>query len=392
MTRATLIGYHGRGNFGDDIFFDVLLEWLNQHFGATKIFVSAPKESIPSHYGSFSVQCISRRFGGIARLNWLPYGVAILRSRVVCFGGGSIFLAAPFLLGASVLFACRILRPKTPTVALGVTISENSTDNRLKSAKLFFSRFDLIVTRDDSSYQFLKSLSLRTTLVCGADLALCWPKLFTEKPQQISPPDGLRIGIFLNHPRVETSDEATQFIEAVALGLKQFSNRGVRPTITLVATCVFAKDDDRLFIKPLKMMLEQNGFDVRSACHDPNNPQAVLDIILDMHAIISSRMHPGVVALGIGTPVLHISYDQKIDDFYSSNHLDSHRLTTVQDFNADAVDSFLVEAMTDTQRQKSVKSAQQLQQASSSLNRVLADAGADLSRSPKPSKDPGGQA
>ena len=384
---ATLIGYHGKENFGDDIFFEFLSQWIGQHFNCPVLNVTCPIPIDPVSSPFNEIVPIGKSHFGISRFRWLSIAKALLRSKLACFGGGTIFQSTPCWLGGICLVAAKTINSKLKVVAIGTSFHHKATKFENLGMRFFFRRFDHILVRDDSSKAELEAIGVTKRVCMIGDIALGYAPLLSHHTVALN--DGpASLAIFLNHPRTDPSSGiAERLLDALAEGIERNVALGKIKKLIVIATCENEADGDKKYIDQfLNKLSAETKNHVQREAHRANQPKDIIETIKQCDAVISSRMHPGIAAAMLSIPVMQISYARKIPAFYDSNQLDTKWLFDVAAVTSKSVDDFVECIGASSQIEESASSQEKLRVASNNFLSALEDLAADLA-SPPAEKD-----
>jgi polysaccharide pyruvyl transferase WcaK-like protein len=328
MTKATLVGYHGRRNLGDDIFFRVACRWLEQRSGADTIFVAGLKGSVPTRLPDCAARIapFERPKAWFARSVWLRTFVRAVRSMHLVFAAGSIFTIQPFLLAYVLVRALRVLNPNIQIIALGVSIGPFRSAFDEKWCAKLMSLFDVIALRDTESLQTAARIGVQATTVLSYDLALCWPAALAA-PKHAR--EASVLGVCINEKTYlarSTHSPSTAAGETLLSALRIACEENPALKIRLLVVCSDDSDGDRKVTEELAMGLERAGIAHEIAIYDGTDPDTYMEALTTCGGIISSRMHTGVLAMMQSVPILQIAYAPKIPAFYEHCGLDPANL------------------------------------------------------------------
>jgi polysaccharide pyruvyl transferase WcaK-like protein len=319
--RILLIGYHGVGNFGDDLFLRIACEQLVARLGSIELTVSTDSaQQCPAVAGCH----IAAAYPGSARLkklDWLLLLGAALRSDAVLFCGGSIFAGQHqagfrYLLILLRLFD-RVQARNKPVFGIGLSFGPFTTSKARANTERAIQYFDRLIVRDETSYG-IAAASATGTVVCTADIALALqPELSTVRWTRHQKSEVSRIGIFVG-PGLEAG--GTTQIEALVdamLGAASNRNHSVEPTIFV--TCMDGMSSDSALAAEAARLFTTRGYSVPVHVYNPQKALNFLESMLHMDGIVTSRLHPAIVGMAVGIPVLQIDSGQpKLRDVFAT--------------------------------------------------------------------------
>jgi polysaccharide pyruvyl transferase WcaK-like protein len=117
---------------------------------------------------------------------------------------------------------------------------------------------------------------------------------------------GLSLGPGYHH---WTATEWAEFGRQLGAELTAMQAQSARPALELriFTTCNSATDGDRAVAAALQQALERPGLTIRRIDYSIGTRDAFLDALLGCDGLISSRLHPALVAMGTGIPVMQLS-------------------------------------------------------------------------------------
>lgn len=315
MKSATLVGYHGRQNLGDDIFFRIACNWLKQHAKIDRVFVAGYKNHVPETYNGLQIQAFERQGFPVARFVWLQTFFYALRSKTLLFAAGSIFTIQPFFMAYLLLLLLRILKPSMPIVAFGVSIGPLRTNfDRYWCGKLL-ALFHHIVLRDKESELLLREINPSVQAYLAYDLALTGESILTK-----SKLENPILGISLNKNvyDIQQQDGSGKTLEDnLVSAINSLTLEYPKLFVQLLVVCVDQSDGDILTAERLKKRLAEMQITTEIVAYNGIDPNDFVRKLNQCAAIITSRMHTGILAMMHQVPVFQITYARKIPDFYA---------------------------------------------------------------------------
>lgn len=230
QSDIVLLGYYGRGNFGDDVLMVVTHDVVKQAYPSHRVAVRTGKK----------IDYVERLLG--AEVQQLPFGTRD-RHRLILHGGGGTFF--DFALGGTIdKFLNRLLlaggttnyvrveaalrrlarRPRmSADVRLGMGIGVGtftSGSRKLREALPLLCDFDLLWVRDPGSVSNLKDIGATSPVVLGSDLAFLWdrwcpPSLALQPVRKLGSKP--RVGVIL---RDWPSQDGSSFAEVIKPSLE----------------------------------------------------------------------------------------------------------------------------------------------------------------------------
>lgn len=330
MGVATLVGYHGRRNLGDDLFLRIGCGFLGQN-GIKKVYVAGDFRYVPSSIDSVSLHGFERRHW-FARFVWLQIFFYALRSDVVLFCAGSIFTIQPFFLAATMLRLARLLNPKLKVLAIGVSIGPiRSSFDGFWCARML-EQIDEVVLRDNESENVLIDIGAKAKFTSGCDLALTWAGADYRKNQEFV------IGISLNRNVVGANGGMD---DTILQSISDLSKEERAVFIKILTVCADEFDGDVSVGEALLDRLRMSGLQAKLCVYTGFDLDGYLQEIATCSCVITSRMHTGILAMMSSVPVFQVVYAVKIKAFFERSGVASDFLFDPQEVNSDLVLSFL---------------------------------------------------
>lgn len=350
--RIYLTGGWGYGNLGDDAILRATLGELRRHFPGLSCTLTSfcPEETnrlnglaaIPSVHATLTPTRIAfpfhllrtcawwlcRKRGWAARL--LPGSLrthwgAICQADVVVFAGGGYFndrwfTALPARL-AEIAFARSAGKP---LVILGQTVGPFSSFVSRQWLSPVLRSFDLILYRDTQSARVLERHQVdpaRQALT--ADLAALLEVQDPAKTQLRAlwpaAPGQVVVGVTLQKFRPYESAAGTRPFRRIrsaaayrAQLLAGFRQIAAGPDIRLVF--IPSTRWDRPFCESIARILKAE-FPARIACLAAHDADAFIGLCQGVDVMISTNMHPIILAATAAAPAIALSYFYKVDDF-----------------------------------------------------------------------------
>lgn len=265
--EVAIIGWWGRGNMGDDLILANLVRWLAPHrcYAVTDHPVLYPPELDVITFAEFD-----ERAGSFD---------------LVVFGGGGV-LNDRYV--RSVLPPERVTKIRSPLYALAVGVP---TADWLEDIEYFFERCDVLSVRDERARSLLLSRHPDLDAIVVPDPGyLTEPAGVNRNPLLI----GLTIRTLARAWLLDLPDDAiTRVSDAFVRALSGLRERGLQPT-------VFAHEPRDL---ELYASLGADAVMLNSA-------NAAREIAR-AGALVTMRLHGGIVAFTQGTPVRVVDYQAK---------------------------------------------------------------------------------
>jgi hypothetical protein len=272
---VSYLGWHGRGNFGDDAIYDVVQSKLA---GAMLMDLPhLPRERIRSLAPSFSSR---------------------LRSSTLVMGGGTVVGRSNW---RRLVERALTRTSGRPGYAIGIGVEDpgfsgfrsySEKDELTKWAPLL-SRFRTVSVRGPRSAELLADI--------GLDVAVSGdPALMLPRPD-VKPTDGL-IGVNLGFGDDLWGHDPKRLASDVASAVAQLGSQGYR------FVGILMNPDDRQWTE---LALSRVTADIVL----PTNANAAASELARCSLVIVSRLHAGILAALSETPVISLEYQPKCRDF-----------------------------------------------------------------------------
>ncbi len=338
---ATVVGYHGYQNLGDDIFRRVVCEWLNGSLGITNCYISTRNDLAPLLTSRMKVLPFSTPLPRVSRLLWINIFKKSLQSNALIFSAGSIFTIQPFFLIYLVLRFLRLFRGKSLQIlAIGVSIGpfRNSIDQYwcLKGLSLM----DQVLVRDSQSKSLIDMSKESVNVTPSFDLALSWiakpsrPKLVGRAPL---------LGIAITERafgscKTEHVFNCNTMTEALHDTLAKFNEVQIK----ILCVCNDGRDGDRIISRHFHEALAKRWKSrVETIYYENDKIEEMQNLIAECASLVSARMHAGIVGMLASVPVYQISYAEKIRNFYLHSELSTRYLHDHTHFNQQSIVEFI---------------------------------------------------
>lgn len=323
---ATLVGYHGYHNLGDDIFRRLACRWLNSLLDIQTCYISTKQGATHATDSPMTVIPFSTPITRISRLLWLNVFRHSLASHTLIFSAGSIFTIQPFFLIYCVLRLLKLLRGHTLTIlAIGVSIGPFRTKRDRHWCFKCLSLMNHVLVRDAQSKRLIEGSSQPIKSTLSFDLALCCTATPTGAKSATEPP---LIGVAVTERAFGTctaahSRNCEALLQALQRTLATF--RSVR--IRILCVCTDDRDGDRNISSHLHETLSKTwGNRIEVCAYENDQVDDMVGWIAECSVLISARMHAGIMGTLASIPVYQISYAEKIRNFYRHTQLSTKYL------------------------------------------------------------------
>ncbi|MEM2136751.1 MAG: polysaccharide pyruvyl transferase family protein [Candidatus Methanomethylicia archaeon] len=320
--RVAVFGYYGAGNLGDDIILYAVINRLSRFMDKSRIVVissefKADLSFINSRYG---VEAIS-----LFRNPWHLFK-ALLSCKFLVMGGGGIVqpgltILSDFLYALLFrIFGCRVL-----LLSVGIEFPHSFSIFDKFILRLLMGISDMVTVRDLVSKAFLKSLDISKPVLLVRDLSF----LLYDDIHRIS-----KDHLFLKVPDpyvIVVLKDLQSYRKVVDLNLKSLEDSIVDLCNYLVdvmgLNVIFLvvhhgfRSDVYETVRVMKRINCKNGGRVSILIYRDLSFMELLSLISNASCVISMRFHPILLAFMVGTPIIGLSYSNKIKTFMEENYL-----------------------------------------------------------------------
>ncbi len=303
--RVALHGSYFTDNFGDILLMQIYLRWLREAVEGAEVLMPFLPAATSHH---FDVPA-GRGYG------------ALLRADALVYGGGGYFGEPPTdrrRWGARL--AARHLAPGLLAAATGREVIVNGVGAGPVSAALprwmlarVTARASQVVVRDEESLAFMRALGVaEDRLQLGADAALCLQPsdLPASAVDEIEGwlsglPAGPRLGVHLTGDSARGAGHAAAIDDVLAFA-------AARPELRVVAIT-----DQKGAAGQQAATLElSERLPGRCEAYRYQRPWPLAALLARLDLVVTMKLHVGIVAATLGTPVLSVRSHPKIERFY----------------------------------------------------------------------------
>ena len=326
---ASVVGYYGMSNYGDDLFGDVIAE--NSALLLPGFDVKIVRGLSDSQTSPDSRMTRLTRFyasnSAVGSLLRLGAGVAALfRSRSIVLGGGSVLSTV-----AGVRKIQMKLAPLSRTTfqALGVSLGPFKDSHSQQKVSEFVNTFERVVVRDNASLDFGRSFGLTNQLSMGGDLAALYrpnDSYPVEKPAEVR-----RVGVavcpFPGFGSAEAEEMAREMVDA----LQETRIPSRRDVVALLSLNNHPLHGDDALSAAMARVFRSNGIEVEMHAHSALGVSGIWACISQLDVMVAVRLHAAITAYLTGVPFVLLEYQQKCSDFLTDIGQDEHlRLSRTQ--------------------------------------------------------------
>lgn len=328
--KATIFGFHGMKNLGDDYFLKILIKIFERN-DYKEIYVSGIQENLEQ---SPNIK-VTGIFVEKMKLRWIERWLRVLyfslKSDVLIFSAGSILTILEFKFAYFIIKLLKTLKPKIKVLALGVSIGPFKNDNDKKNALKLLSLFDEILVRDEKSLEYVPS-EFPVKVIKSQDLAFTFldDSIKYKNTNKI-----INLGIALNDYHLLFGKK---FLEKEQIRnnkiielIKKLKKDNLIDTLTIFTTSSHSVYGDQRVSEYI--FKELNEFIPTKEVIYNNNFDLFIKELSKSNLIIASRLHTGFFSLAQGINTIQLSYAEKIDNFYKNMDIPGLRIYDAYEFN-----------------------------------------------------------
>ena len=354
---ASLVGWYGFENAGDDAFFAVLCKWMIQEFGVERISVSGCHSRLPKTAEQLPARIegneTERVLGRIERFFHEPKN--LFGHDVVVFGGGSIFSSRRFWWLAAQVWGLKALRllgfNRAALAGIGISIGPFRRKSHNFWCRQALRLYDVVMVRDQKSADVARSYGCRP-LIDSLDLVLALPSFYEvaervpRKANTESPAIGFSIVDRDTENGVPEIDEVKR--EAIFQSLLGLAEKYPRAQLKGFVFCKHSRAGDYAATEKILAPLREAGCQVELVEYD-NDPVRLCEQIAALDAMVCNRMHSFVFACITKTPAVMVSYAPKMVEFAKIVALSDHLFFAHDQLNSRLLQERLEQLIEDEQ-------------------------------------------
>ena len=330
--KVVISGYYGFDNCGDEAVLLAIIHCIKKLRPEVRITVLSNN---PTQ---------TRELYGVNAVNrWNPLKIAleILTCRLLISGGGSLLQdvtstkSPSYYLG--LIMIALFLRKKVMIYSQGIG-PLNVARNRTRVAKIL-NRCNAITLRDNHSAELLSDLGVRGDIpvTCDPVMALSRDDIVNEAVKE-----NLRnLGIFDNskvelNPLLFTAIRCWKDDSHIAPVAKFLDAQAREGWDVILAPAHYPEDLDAVAMLSAKMAMQPICIEKRLTANE------FLALIALTDKVFSMRLHGLICAMAMGTPMIGLSYDPKVDAFMEQCGLERYCLS-YDDFDVETAKRLVVE-------------------------------------------------
>lgn len=341
---ATLVGYHGYQNLGDDIFLRLICRWLGDSLNIKKCYLSTDSGMTDRSISGIQVIPFKNSVTSVSRLQWIGIFRKALQSDALILSAGSILTIQPFFLIYLLLRLLRYCRGKDLRImAVGVSIGPFYSIRDQYWCLKGLSLMDHVLVRDHKSKLLADTAKTSINAQVSFDLALSWNDNHgTAKVTKTG-----MIGLAITERAVgmcgdNHSSNCLTLLNALTEAMKNFGEAKVR----ILCVCNDQRDGDRPISQHFYQMLTSKwGGRIQMIYYEEEKIEEMLNAIAECSLLVSARLHAGIMGILSSVPVYQISYAEKIRNFFIHSELSTEYLFDHDKIIQQSISEFIARAM-----------------------------------------------
>lgn len=295
ISYATISGYYGYGNLGDDAILRAISQQLfsTEHPVRLTVLSRRPRETA-RYYGHRAVQ----------RFNPFAVYKALRASDVLISGGGSLLQdktsTRSLLYYLAVIWLAK--KMKKPVFLYANGVGPLMQERNRKRVCKCIDACDRITLRDEPSLKELQAMG-----VSRLDVEITGDPVFLLKPkgdQSTLSAYGIAEGASIIGVSVRKLPRSEHFIHEVAL----LCDRLVSEDNKTIVFLIMQESEDEAVSQQIRRSMTQPSYLIKT----PGDPEAMLALIQEMELLVSMRLHTLVFAANVNVPVIGCVYDPKV--------------------------------------------------------------------------------
>lgn len=298
--RVRVVGYYGMGNFGDDLFGEVILARANQMFPGreVKIVGKGAQKRVPQYSSSSAIGAMLRLLDGV---------LAQVRAQTIVLGGGSVLMGLHGVRRVQWLWR---RFASTKFESLGVSIGPFPTSRDATDVAEFLRWNTRVVVRDEESLETARMLGIGDLVKHGGDLAALF-----ESDQRATREAGSRtIGLALcNFPGYEDVEQT--LLDSLVRAIATTSTPERDDEVVIISLNSHARKGDDEISRRASEVLRRRGIANRLLRYTDLGVQSTWETIASLHAMVAVRLHAAIPAYLERVPFALLEYQQKCASF-----------------------------------------------------------------------------
>ena len=367
---ATIVGYHGYRNFGDDIFLEIVVNWLHTSLDVKKCFVMEKVAGVARKVDGVNVIPFSNSIARISRLAWILIFLNAKKSDLLVFSAGSIFTIQPFFLMYLVLLLLRLLRGnRLQILAVGVSIGPFSNNFDKYWCGRSLALMNHVLLRDSHSVAQIERMNKKIEASLSYDLALSW---YDKVCCRNIVKDRKIIGVALTKRGFgQCEEEHSEICNSIVDALDKIAVSSALVELRLFNVCGDQADGDYHICEHLLGRLSRWKERIEIVSYENVDIYGMVESLSECSAVVAARMHAGIMASLSAVPVLQISYSEKIRNYYLNSGLSEEYLFDNEEVSEPTVEHFLVDALSGELRDHAVRQREVLENKGKQLKAAL---------------------
>ena len=323
---ATICGFYGRNNLGDEAILGGMIDLLARARPAEppQVMSDDPSSTRAAHgVGAFSGRT-SRRTRHIAGLR---VAKAMVGRRDFILGGGDLLRDSPHqdVVGPWLSFLERAQQLKRRSAVVGISVGDLWRPESLERIRSRFEKVSFVITRDQPSATRLCEIGVQTEILVGPDLAL---RLFPRRNTPARDPRDKRVIVCVRSLADRAEEDSViaheRAVVELAAALDVLSADGVEVhLVPLRSMCGRLQPVDDDYVASLELAHRARRGHTFTVHRHIATVAALRDVLTTADLVIGMRLHSIIMAAGLGIPALAMAYDQKVSQFCAEVDLDA---------------------------------------------------------------------
>lgn len=337
-----IVGNYGNNNQGDEAILEGIIIQLEDAYHIKRediIVFSNNPEQTRERYGVQSVNLFQRR-----RLDPMKFIATVIHNRpiikeldVLLIGGGGILMDLyrnnPIVYGMYGLIA---KLAKTPAIIYGAGAGPISTKLGKTILKALGNSAEVLLVRDTKSKALLQSIGVHKRMEVISD-----PAFFVKAPERKSGNKaGLQIGVtavpyyYKNYWPTRDDQKYNNYINGMAQNFDNVLRENPSAQVNFFST----HPRDIVVTEEIQNIMTYKNR--TTVCKKELTHREILQFISEQDLLIGTRLHSLILSLVTETPIIAVSYHQKVQDFMddadcSSRVIDIEKLHEQESFFVD---------------------------------------------------------
>ncbi len=320
MKTATIIGWHGKLNIGDDIMLEVITEQLIQN-GIDRVSIWCTKD----HYQTNPYRDVFFFENETSKLHRVLSRLKSLSSNSLLIIGGGSILHSSYSVFWKLLYACwvRVFNPKCKIYMIGISYGPFKSRIANRLGEVLLNVVDRVVVRESSTFNMIKKKSGKVK--CGFDLAVLHPTLTNESIALQEKTKSIAVSVKGSGDQYSRSilDRIAKALEAV--------NSVNSLKVDIVVLCSDKSYGD---IQASEYLARNLSFPVEIKVYD-GDVRGLVNVMKKYDLHIATRLHGQIIASFLNKKLIPISYHPKCDDMLKEMGYGEMEILRIYEFSSE---------------------------------------------------------